>query len=65
LYLFLSSVTIFNDYFTLNKELDSQGEIEMAYYVNYGNEKQYFSLPKGWNLISAEDKPPIPELPTR
>jgi nickel-dependent lactate racemase len=32
----------------------------MAPYVNYGNEKRDFSLPKGWNLISAEDKPPIP-----
>lgn len=32
----------------------------MAYYVNYGNEKQVFSVPTGWNLISAEDKPPVP-----
>jgi len=32
----------------------------MNYYVNYGGEKRQFSLPKGWNLISAEDKPPIP-----
>ena len=32
----------------------------MAHYVNYGNEKQNFSLPKGWNLISSEDKPPVP-----
>jgi len=32
----------------------------MAHYVNYGNEKRDFSLPQGWNLISAEDKPPIP-----
>ena len=32
----------------------------MAHYVNYGNKKIDFSLPKGWNLISAEDKPPIP-----
>ena len=31
----------------------------MTHYVNYGNEKQDFSLPKGWNLISAEDKPPV------
>ena len=37
----------------------------MAHYVNYGNEKIDFSLPKGWNLISAEDKPPVPELPTQ
>ena len=32
----------------------------MTHYVNYGNEKKDFSLPKGWNLISAEDKPPVP-----
>ena len=32
----------------------------MTPYVNYGNEKKDFSLPKGWNLISAEDKPPVP-----
>jgi nickel-dependent lactate racemase len=28
-------------------------------YVNYGQEKMFFTLPKGWNLISSEDKPPI------
>ena len=32
----------------------------MAHYVNYGNEKRDFSLPTSWNLISAEDKPPVP-----
>ena len=32
----------------------------MKHYVNYGNQKKEFSLPKGWNPISAEDKPPIP-----
>jgi nickel-dependent lactate racemase len=32
----------------------------MAHYVNYGNEKRDFLLPQGWNLISAEDKPPVP-----
>jgi len=31
----------------------------MAPYVNYNNEKRTFSLPKGWHLISDEDKPPI------
>ena len=31
----------------------------MNSYVNYGQEKMYFTLPKGWNLISSEDKPPI------
>ena len=28
-------------------------------YVNYGQEKIYFTLPRGWNLISFNDKPPI------
>src|SRR4030042_1886626 len=32
----------------------------MAHYVNYGNGKKDFSLPKGWNLISDQDKPSIP-----
>jgi len=32
----------------------------MTYYVNYGNIKIDFSLPRGWNLISAEDRPPVP-----
>jgi nickel-dependent lactate racemase len=32
----------------------------MSHYVNYGNKKIDFSLPKGWNLISAEDKAPVP-----
>ena len=32
----------------------------MNHYVNYGNERKYFSLPPKWNLISAEDKPPVP-----
>src|SRR4030066_901611 len=32
----------------------------MNHYVNYGEEKRQFSLPKSWNLIAAEDKPPIP-----
>ena len=31
----------------------------MSFYVNYEQKKIDFSLPKGWNLISAEDKPPI------
>lgn len=31
----------------------------MSYYVNYEREKKYFSLPRGWNPISSEDKPPI------
>src|SRR4030066_492669 len=31
----------------------------MNHYINYGTEKKEFSLPKGWNPISAEDKPPI------
>jgi nickel-dependent lactate racemase len=32
----------------------------MRNFVHYESEKLYFSLPKGWDLISAEDKPPIP-----
>jgi len=28
-------------------------------YVNYDQEKVYFTLPKGWNPISAQDRPPI------
>jgi nickel-dependent lactate racemase len=35
----------------------------MVHYVNYGNKKMDFSLPRGWNLISSEDKPPIPGVP--
>ena len=31
----------------------------MSFYVNYEKKKVDFSLPKGWNLISAQDKPPI------
>jgi len=31
----------------------------MSFYVNYEKKKVDFSLPKGWNLISSEDKPPI------
>ena len=31
----------------------------MKSYVNYERKKIDFSLPKGWNLISNQDKPPI------
>jgi nickel-dependent lactate racemase len=31
----------------------------MNHFLHYGQEKIYFTLPKGWNLISSEDKPPI------
>jgi nickel-dependent lactate racemase len=31
----------------------------MKHYLNYADEKIYFPLPKGWNLISSVDKPPI------
>jgi nickel-dependent lactate racemase len=31
----------------------------MGHYVNYEKQKKSFSLPKGWNLISSEDKPPV------
>jgi nickel-dependent lactate racemase len=36
--------------------------MKMANYVNYGDEKLDFSFPKGWNLISNQDKPPIPPV---
>ena len=32
----------------------------MGYYINCESQKKNFSLPKGWNLISSEDKPPVP-----
>jgi nickel-dependent lactate racemase len=31
----------------------------MKHYVNYGKEKLYFTIPKGWNLISGQDRPSI------
>ncbi len=31
----------------------------MEYYVHYGSEKKFFSVPKGWNVISAADRPPV------
>jgi nickel-dependent lactate racemase len=36
-----------------------QGDPVLTPFVNYGQEKMHFTLPKGWNLISSEDKPPI------
>jgi nickel-dependent lactate racemase len=41
---------------------EKKGEIRMINYVNYGNKKLDFSFPKGWNLISNQDKPPIPAV---
>ena len=35
----------------------------MELYVNYGQEKLFFTLPKGWNLISSEDKPTVAGVP--
>jgi nickel-dependent lactate racemase len=32
----------------------------MKQYLNYGDGKIYFNLPKGWNLISVDDRPSIP-----
>ena len=32
----------------------------MKHYLNYGDGKIYFNLPKGWNLISVDDRPSIP-----
>ncbi|MBN1106796.1 MAG: DUF2088 domain-containing protein, partial [Deltaproteobacteria bacterium] len=35
----------------------------MGYYVNYEDRKLGFSIPKGWNVISGEDRPPVPGVP--
>ena len=32
----------------------------MNHFINYDGERRTFSIPEGWNLISSEDKPPIP-----
>ncbi len=32
----------------------------MSYYVNYDGERKSFSIPKEWNLMTSEDKPPVP-----
>ena len=32
----------------------------MGHYVNYDGERKTFTIPKGWNVISSEDKPPVP-----
>jgi nickel-dependent lactate racemase len=32
----------------------------VKHYINYGQERIAFTLPKQWHLISAEDKPPVP-----
>jgi nickel-dependent lactate racemase len=37
-----------------------KGDSSMDCYVNYGGQKRNFRVPKGWNLIFAEDKPPVP-----
>jgi len=34
----------------------------VSHYVNYGGVRKSFSIPKGWELISAEDKPLIPPV---
>jgi lactate racemase len=39
--------------------LQAHGD-SMSHYINYERKKIDFSLPKGWNLISSEDKPPVP-----
>ena len=31
----------------------------MNHYINYEKRKVDFAIPKGWNLISNQDKPPI------
>jgi nickel-dependent lactate racemase len=35
----------------------------MGYYVNYEDRKLEFSIPQGWNVISGEDRPPVPGVP--
>ncbi len=35
----------------------------MPFYLNYAREKKTFSLPSGWNPISAEDRPPLAGVP--
>jgi nickel-dependent lactate racemase len=35
----------------------------MSYSINYGNEKKYFSLPKGWKPLSDEDRASAPGVP--
>jgi len=35
----------------------------MNHYINYEKRKVDFTIPKGWNLISSEDKPPIAGTP--
>src|SRR4030042_905895 len=37
-----------------------KGDGLMDCYVSYGGQKRNFRVPKGWNLIFAEDKPPVP-----
>ena len=32
----------------------------MNVYLNYEGKRIYFDLPEGWNLISGQDKPPVP-----
>jgi nickel-dependent lactate racemase len=50
LFLFEWNVNIF---------LDRTGDLGLNPYINYGQEKIYFTLPKGWNLISNQDRPLI------
>jgi nickel-dependent lactate racemase len=35
----------------------------MEQYVNYEGDRITFSIPKSWNLISDQDKPPVPGVP--
>jgi nickel-dependent lactate racemase len=45
---------------TINEGKNGQGAQRMHHYINYEKETKSFSLPKEWNLISAEDKPFVP-----
>jgi nickel-dependent lactate racemase len=39
-----------------------KGQGSMNCYVNYGSQKRNFVVPRGWNLIAAEDKPLVPRV---
>jgi nickel-dependent lactate racemase len=44
----------------LNRNGAGKGDGSMDCYINDGGQKRNFEIPKGWNLISTEDKPLIP-----
>lgn len=34
----------------------------MSHYINYDGGRKTFTIPKGWNVISSEDRPPVPGI---